>query len=216
MNASSNNHAGLMDGIYKSQRHIYDLTRKYYLLGRDQLIRDLKPDDGSNIVEVGCGTGRNLIKAAQTYPQARFYGFDISEEMLITARANVEKAGLSSNITLVQGDASNFNVQGLFGFEKADHVFFSYTLSMIPPWQEAINQGFQALAEDGTLHIVDFGQQEELPRWFRAILMKWLAFFHVEPREELAGVAASLADKHGRKGKFTALYKGYAWGIKAR
>ena len=78
------------------------------------------------------------------------------------------------------------------------------------------NQGFNALAKDGTLHIVDFGQQEELPNWFRAILMKWLALFHVEPREELAGVAASLADKHGRKGEFTALYKGYAWGIKAR
>ena len=126
--------------------------------------------------------------------------------MLITARANVEKAGLSDRITLTQGDASNFIVQNLFGIEKADHVFFSYTLSMIPPWQEAINQGFNALAKDGTLHIVDFGQQEELPRWFRAILMKWLALFHVEPREDLAGVAAHLADKHGRKGKFTALY----------
>ena len=45
--------------------------------------------------------------------------------------------------------------------------------------------------------------------------MKWLAIFHVDPREELAGVAASLADKHGRKGEFSALYKGYAWGIKA-
>ena len=215
MSAPSNNHAGLMDGIYKSQRHIYDLTRKYYLLGRDQLINDLKPDDGHNIVEVGCGTGRNLIKAAKTYPNATFYGLDISEEMLITARANVEKAGLNGRITLTQGDASNFTVQDLFGFEKADRVFFSYTLSMIPPWQEAINQGFNALAEDGTLHIVDFGQQEELPSWFRAILMKWLALFHVEPRKELAEVATGVAVKHERKGKFSPLYKGYAWSITA-
>lgn len=205
-----------MDGIYKSQRHIYDLTRKYYLLGRDQLIDDLNPENGESVLEVGCGTGRNLITAARKYPWAKFYGFDISEEMLISARNNVEKARLSDRITLVQGDASNFNVQDLFGFEKADRVFFSYTLSMIPPWQEAIDQGFQALKEDGTLHIVDFGQQEEMPGWFRAILMKWLAIFHVEPRKELAGVAASLADKHNRKGTFTPQYKGYAWGIKAR
>ena len=27
-----------MDGIYRYQRHIYDLTRKYYLLGRDRMI----------------------------------------------------------------------------------------------------------------------------------------------------------------------------------
>ena len=30
-----------MDRIYRRQRHVYDLTRKYYLLGRDRLIADL-------------------------------------------------------------------------------------------------------------------------------------------------------------------------------
>ncbi|TIV74063.1 MAG: SAM-dependent methyltransferase, partial [Mesorhizobium sp.] len=34
-------HAELMDGVYRWQRHIYDLTRKYYLLGRDRLIDGL-------------------------------------------------------------------------------------------------------------------------------------------------------------------------------
>ena len=33
--ASGSGHAGHMDAIYRSQRHFYDLTRKYYLLGRD-------------------------------------------------------------------------------------------------------------------------------------------------------------------------------------
>ena len=27
--------AALMDRMYRHQRHIYDLTRKFYLLGRD-------------------------------------------------------------------------------------------------------------------------------------------------------------------------------------
>ena len=31
-------HADLMDRIYRRQRHVYDATRKYYLLGRDRLI----------------------------------------------------------------------------------------------------------------------------------------------------------------------------------
>ena len=34
-------HAELMDGVYRHQRHIYDSTRKYYLLGRDRLIAGL-------------------------------------------------------------------------------------------------------------------------------------------------------------------------------
>jgi hypothetical protein len=35
--------ASVMDGIYRHQRHIYDLTRRYYLLGRNDLIAALKP-----------------------------------------------------------------------------------------------------------------------------------------------------------------------------
>lgn len=214
MTTSTENHAGLMDGIYKSQRHIYDITRKYYLLGRDLLIDNLKPENGHRVVEIGCGTGRNLIAAAKKYPHAQFYGLDISEEMLATARASIEKAKMSDRITLRQADASEFRLTDLFGFEKADRVFFSYTLSMIPPWEKAIAQGFEALSEEGTLHIVDFGQQEELPAWFRSILMKWLALFHVEPRQGLMAIATELSKQHGRQDSFSPLYKGYAWEFK--
>lgn len=35
--------AALMDAIYRRQRHIYDASRKFYLLGRDGLIADLDP-----------------------------------------------------------------------------------------------------------------------------------------------------------------------------
>ncbi len=34
-------HAEQMDNMYRYQRHIYDLTRKYYLLGRDTTIAAL-------------------------------------------------------------------------------------------------------------------------------------------------------------------------------
>ena len=33
-------HAALMDGVYRHQRHFYDLTRGCFLLGRDQLIAE--------------------------------------------------------------------------------------------------------------------------------------------------------------------------------
>lgn len=214
--AKTPDHASLMDGIYKSQRHIYDLTRKYYLLGRDQLIDDLKPESGERVLEVGCGTGRNLITAARKYPWAKFYGFDISEEMLTTARTNINKAGFSDRITLVQGDASNFDINDLFGIDHADRVFFSYTLSMIPPWEAAIAQGLKALSDNGSLHIVDFGKQENMPGIFRHVLLRWLALFHVEPRTALAGVAAKLTEEFGRSGTFRQLYRGYSWSIEIR
>ena len=33
----------LMDSVYRRQRHIYDVTRKYFLLGRDTLIARAEP-----------------------------------------------------------------------------------------------------------------------------------------------------------------------------
>lgn len=202
---------GLMDATYALHRHFYDFTRKFYLLGRDRLVRRLAPPKGGTVLEVGCGTARNLIVAAKHWPEARFFGFDISEAMLETARKSVERAGLSDRITLVQGDAGAFDVQALFGLEQVDRVFMSYTLSMIPPWQEAIALGAKALAPGGGLHIVDFGQYERLPGFAKRFHFKSLNDFHVFPRRELPAVLKRIAEEQGLSMEFTPLYRGYAW-----
>lgn len=200
-----------MDGIYRYQRHFYDLTRKYYLLGRDRLIRALNvPRDGS-VLEVGCGTGRNLIAVARAWPEARCFGFDISRAMLETAQASVSRAGLSDRIALAQGDATAFDPQTLFGRAGFDRIFLSYTLSMIPGWQDAIVAAADALAEKGALHIIDFGQQEGLSRLFRALLFAWLARFDVTPRADLKQALADIAEDRGLILDFAPLWRGYAW-----
>ena len=196
-----------MDAIYRSQRHFYDLTRKYYLLGRDALIAGLAPPPGGSVLEAGCGTGRNLIVAARRWPDAHYYGVDISEAMLETARGNVAKAGLSDRIVFAQGDATAFDAQSLFERAEFDRVFQSYTLSMIPDWTGAIREAAGKLAPGGRLDIVDFGQQERLPRWFRAMLFAWLAKFDVTPRADLFDVV----DKVGLNAQHRAFYRGYAW-----
>ncbi len=104
-----------MDRIYRRQRHVYDVTRKFYLLGRDQLIAALDPPAGGSVLEVGCGTGRNLILAARRYPEARFFGLDVSGEMLATAGINIMRAGLGKRISLGLGDAARFEPEALFG-----------------------------------------------------------------------------------------------------
>ncbi len=199
-----------MDGIYRYQRHIYDLTRKYFLLGRDRLLADLDPPDGGNVVEIGCGTARNLILAAERYPNARFYGFDISEEMLVTARAAVAKAGLSERVTLAQGDATDFDLRTMFGIGAADRAFCSYTLSMIPPWQGVLPAAIDCLAPGGRFHIVDFGQQSGLPKAFRAGLFAWLNTFSVHPRADLEEALRAVVAEKGARLRFERLYRGYA------
>ncbi len=203
-------HAEQMDAIYALQRHIYDLTRKYYLLGRDRLIEQLNVPAGGHVLEVGCGTARNLSLVATAWPYAHLYGVDISSEMLKSARKNLEKHHFTAHQSLALADAASFDPQAVFGRKTFDRVFCSYTLSMIPAWEEALENCCSLLAPGGEVHVIDFGQQEQLPRWFALMLRAWLARFHVEPRADLFAVSESLAGRFGLTCETRQLYRDYA------
>jgi S-adenosylmethionine-diacylgycerolhomoserine-N-methlytransferase len=202
-------HASRMDAIYARQRHFYDLTRKYYLLGRDRLIAELDLGQGGSVIEIGCGTARNLIAVARAWPEARCFGIDLSEEMLTTARANVARAGLGDRIVLARGDATGFDPVALFDEAAFDRVMLSYTLSMIPDWRAALAQA--AAVSRGRVDCVDFGQQERLPGVFRRGLFAWLGKFDVTPRADLAAALDDVAARQAWRATFTPRYRGYAW-----
>lgn len=190
--ADTTDHGQLMDETYRYQRLIYDVTRKYYLLGRDHLIAEMHAKPGETILEVACGTGRNLALIRKRYPQTRLYGFDISEQMLVSARSK-----LGQGVTLAQGDACNFAPRDLFGVDSFDHIVLSYSLSMIPDWTQALTEARRHLAPGGQLHVVDFGDSAGLPAWFRRGLYAWLARFHVAPRETLKAEITRIAQNDG-------------------
>ena len=180
-------HAALMDRVYRRQRHFYDLTRKYYLLGRDRLVRDLQAQAGQTVVEIGCGTARNLIRIAERYPGARLYGLDASAQMLRTAGEAIARAKLSGCIALRHGLAEDVT-PGFFGLDEPfDHAIFSYSLSMIPDWRSALAVAASSVRAEGRVHVVDFGDQRTLWPVARRSLRAWLALFHVTPRDELLG-----------------------------
>jgi S-adenosylmethionine-diacylgycerolhomoserine-N-methlytransferase len=202
--------ADLMNRIYRRQRHIYDATRKYFLLGRDRIIAGLDAGDGTKVLEIGCGTGRNLIAAARRYPAARFFGLDVSTEMLDRARGAIARAGLGSQITLACGDATAFDPQQMFGTGEFERIFISYTLSMIPDWQRSLEVAILLLANDGELWMVDFGGQERLPAALRLMLRRWLAWFHVTPRDRLEAVLRAHSAALGAPLRFERPYRDYA------
>jgi S-adenosylmethionine-diacylgycerolhomoserine-N-methlytransferase len=204
---SLESHSGLMDQVYRHQRHFYDFTRKYYLFGRDRLIArlDLKPN--ASLVEVGCGTARNLIAIARRYPDARLYGLDASAAMLETARAAVHRAGLDHRITLAAGLAEDLSPTQ-FGVESFENVLFSYSLSMIPDWRAALAAGYAALSPDGRLHVVDFGDLTGLGGLAERVMRAWLKLFHVTPRVEFL---AALEGVTKNSGALTLLFGRYAF-----
>jgi S-adenosylmethionine-diacylgycerolhomoserine-N-methlytransferase len=199
-----------MDKMYRRQRHIYDLSRKYYLIGRDEMIARLRPAAGDGVLEIGCGTGRNLIKAARAYPDARLYGLDVSREMLDTAEASIARAGLASRISIANADATAFDSGILFGRERFERVMISYALSLIPPWRAALARALDVVAEGGSLHVIDFGDCAGWPKPFKAALRRWLAAFYVTPREDLGEALAALASARGLVSATEGWLGGYA------
>jgi len=204
---SPDSHAGLMDRVYRRQRYVYDFTRKYYLFGRDRLIRDLSLRPGASLVEVGCGTARNLIAIAKAYPGTRLYGLDASEAMLESARMAVRRAGLERRVILRQGLAEDFT-PAQFGVESFENVLFSYSLSMIPDWRGALAAGSAALAPSGRLHVVDFGDLTGLGKLAERAMRGWLTLFHVTPRVEFLSGLERVA---GKNSHLTLLFGRYAF-----
>jgi S-adenosylmethionine-diacylgycerolhomoserine-N-methlytransferase len=201
---------GRMNRMYRWQRYIYDVTRRYYLLGRDELIDGMRPAPNAAVLEIGCGTGRNLVHAAKKYPQATFYGIDVSTEMLTTAISAIDRSRLDGRVRVAHGDATSFDPAALFGIGAFDHLMISYSLSMIPDWHAVLDNAVLRLKPGGQLHIVDFGHQERLPQIARAILLRWLALFDVTPRRSLQSALEAVAAKSGASLAFERPYRGYA------
>jgi S-adenosylmethionine-diacylgycerolhomoserine-N-methlytransferase len=199
-----------MDAIYGVQRHFYDLTRKPFLLGRDRLIRELAVPQSGTILEIGCGTARNLLCIARRYPTARCFGVDVSSAMLRTARASIRREEQGDRVQVELADAAAFDPARLFGVEQFDRVVISYALSMIPDWKAVLQSSATLVGPKGALHIVDFSDQSGLPNWFRQALFAWLDRFSVTPRLDLGEQLHRVAHSLDQSCRVRKLYRGYA------
>ena len=112
---------------YRVHAGDYDLTRWTFLRGREDLVRraaaHCHPQD---ILEVGCGTGKNLLHLGRLFPEAQLRGLDLSPHML--AQAHRKLRGLGPRVSLVEAAYDRPVASG-----RLDLVVFSYALSMFNP-----------------------------------------------------------------------------------
>jgi S-adenosylmethionine-diacylgycerolhomoserine-N-methlytransferase len=189
-----------MDRMYRHQRHIYDLTRKWFLFGRDTLIDTMSPPSGGHVCEMGCGTARNLVRIARRYPWTHLYGLDASGEMLKTAEVRIQRRRLGERVRLRYGLAEARDSYAQFGPDSGfDVVVLSYVLSMVPDWRRALDTAIASVRPGGVVEIVDFHRIDRLPWPLAGALGAWLRRFDVTPRPEaLARLAALQAEGRGR------------------
>ena len=167
---------------YRWHSLVYDWTRWAFLFGRLELVnllsRHARP---KRILEVGCGTGTNLVRLARAFPDAEIVGLDLSADMLNLARKKT--AAYTPRVSLHHGAYREPVNTG----EPFDCIVFSYCLTMINPgFSHVLAVCRQDLAPTGVVAIVDF---HDTPfTWFR----RWMGLNHVRmERQILAELQAS-------------------------
>lgn len=213
--AASDAHQARMDRMYAPQLRLYDATRRWYLLGRDEMLRSIQPQPGETVLEIGCGTGRNLLWLAARHPSVRLLGADISPAMLSAAAAAAAARGFSHRLTLAAVAAESLELRHTFGLNTVDHVIFSYSLSMMPDWQAALGRGFDALQPGGNLHAVDFWDLADWPAAARVAMRKWLSLFDVHCSNRRCDAVVAVARARAGAVAITPVAGRYAWRLHA-
>ena len=208
--------AEAMDRMYRLTRHVYDATRRYYLLGRDRMLAQVATAPHTATLEVGCGTARNLVKLARRPEPGLLCGLDASHEMLETAATSIARQHVPAaghpRIVLRQGLAEELDARRMFGRDQPfDTIFFSYCLSMVPAWPGAIEAALANLRPGGRLLIVDFWDQRDLPAAFAGLLKRWLSLFHVHYRPEVHDALAALGASGRADVTFEPVARRYAY-----
>ena len=150
-------HAQRLKTFYAPQAHAYDAFRERLLQGRQALIERLELPRNGRVVELGCGTGRNI----------EFFGDRIGElasvELVdlcapLLDRARDRAARWPSIVSVVEADAERYRPS-----HPVDCVYLSYSLSMTANWKRTIFNAVRMLRPGGTLGVVDFFVSEAQP-----------------------------------------------------
>jgi betaine lipid synthase len=157
-NASS--HQERLEQFYKHQADNYDNFRNRMLWGRLPLIRVCvsfleKKRHHNNLVwiDLGGGTGSNVEIMDELFDISHFkkiYIVDLCPSLCKIAEQRKKEKGWD-NVEVVCADACTFTSD-----IHADLVTFSYSLSMIPEYLDAIDNASKLLKECGIVGVTDF------------------------------------------------------------
>jgi len=114
--------------FYNKISRVYDLlSERSEAPMRMEGLRLLKVKAGEHVLEIGCGTGHSLVALAKSVgPKGRVFGLDLSEKMLMLAKANLARARMLNRARLRRGDAAHLP----YPDASLDGVFMRFTLEL--------------------------------------------------------------------------------------
>jgi S-adenosylmethionine-diacylgycerolhomoserine-N-methlytransferase len=185
-----------LERFYGLHASIYDWTRPFFLYGRRRLLDALTVRPGQRVLDVGSGTGWSLPRLLGA--GAEVVAVECSAPMRERLRARARRLGAGSRLRLVERPYGSPGAERL----GADRVLFSYSLSMIPPYAEALASARRDLRAGGRIGVVDFLDA-------RGLLARGLAASHVELGAARLDEARRLFPRHRLEVRSAGLWRYY-------
>lgn len=115
-----------------------------------------KLSSGASVADIGCGYGAPLIALAQAYPNSRCTGFDYHDASIAHARRAAASAGVADRVMFEVADAADYPGA------RYDLVLFVDTFHDLGDPPRALHHTREALADDGTVLLVEFAAADRL------------------------------------------------------
>ena len=188
----ANAHGDKMSSFYATQAQGYDAVRENMLRARPGMMSAFGPiRKGHTWLDVGGGTGRNLhYLRAQLDLFERIIVLDICPELLEIGQANARQSFTQAQCDKIHWVCLDINAKnvrqvlakhcswngGDLNNRGFDTISFSYSLSMIPQWEQAMVSAKSLLSVDGRVIVSDFDTYTEAGGSIKDWLIKsWYA-----------------------------------------
>jgi ubiquinone/menaquinone biosynthesis C-methylase UbiE len=152
------------NNIYTNKQTIFNIwasfydcffTTVFYQAVQQRLLEYVQLKDRSQVLDLGCGTGRLLNKLAARFPNLKGIGLDLSREMLRQARRNNQ---FRERIIFVSGNAVSLP----FADNQFEAVFNTISFLHYPDPEQVLQQVSRVLSPGGYFYLVDscFGDRD--------------------------------------------------------
>ncbi len=145
-----------------------------------RLLEYVKLPAQSNILDLGCGTGRLLDRLASQFPQLRGTGLDLSAQMLYQAR---QRHRHRPRLIYIQGNAESLP----FADRQFDAVFNTISFLHYPKPERVFSEVSRVLRPSGHFYLVDATPSKLIPSQFQGkfLLIGEIKLYSPQMREEL-------------------------------
>ncbi len=135
--------------------------------GNPSALADLRP--GEVVLDLGSGGGIDvLLSAKRVGPTGKAYGLDMTDEMLVLAQQNKEKAG-ATNVEFLKGNIEAIPLPA----KSVDVIISNCVVNLSPDKDQVLREAFRVLKPGGRFAVSDIVIRRELPAAAKKSMELW-------------------------------------------